>query len=203
MKIRIGLTALAVLLLSQAASLQAQTKIIRGVVKDGHSDERIPFASIQFKQAASGKLTDSSGAFSFRLNDWPRDTIEVTYVGYQDFLLPIDSNILRKAVDNVIELNILLERGKFADEVVVKRKIDRGLLMWRRIVRRKPFNDRYRFNSFSYELYNKLELDLKNINKDKFQEMKLMRPFKFIFNNVDTTEGAPILPVYLTESISD
>ena len=25
----------------------------------------------------------------------------------------------------------------------------------------------------------------------------------FIFNNVDTLEGAPILPVYLTESISD
>ena len=42
--------------------------------------------------------------------------------------------------------------------------------MWKRIVRKKPENDRYRFNNFSYELYNKLELDLKNINKDSLEK---------------------------------
>ena len=33
--------------------------------------------------------------------------------------------------------------------------------------------------------------------------MKLLKPFKFILNNIDTTEGATFLPVYLTEAISD
>src|SRR4030095_3883748 len=33
--------------------------------------------------------------------------------------------------------------------------------------------------------------------------MKLLRPFKFILENIDTTEGVPFLPVYLTEAISD
>jgi hypothetical protein len=61
--------------------------IVRGVVKDIHSDERIPFASIQFKKSGIGKLTDSVGTFAFSLNEWPKDdTLEVTYVGYQDNL---------------------------------------------------------------------------------------------------------------------
>ena len=181
----------------------SQSRLLRGVIKDAHSDERIPFASIQFKKTGTGTLSDSAGGYTFRFDDWPSDTLVVTYVGYKDYLLPLDSTLLLRARDGIITFDINLERGKYTEEVVIKRKIDRGYLMWRRIVRRKAFNDRYRFANFSYELYNKLELDIKNLNKEKWQEARLMRPFKFIFNNVDTTEGPPILPVYLTETISD
>lgn len=183
-----------------ARPAQAQVRILKGIIKDIHSDERIPFASIRFLKSGSGRLADSSGAFSFRFDRWPQDTLEITYVGYQDYKILIDPS---RITGDTLNLIVNMERGKYAAEVVVKRKIDRGLLMWRRIVRRKPFNDRYRFSNFSYELYNKLELDLKNLNKEKLAEVKLLRPFKFILNNVDTTEGAPYLPVYLTESISD
>lgn len=175
-------------------------KILKGIVKDVHSDERIPFASLHFIKSNSGKLADSAGAFIFRFDRWPQDTLEVTYVGYQDFKFVIDPSAI---TSDTVTVMVNMERGKYAAEVVVRRKIDRGLLMWKRIVRRKPMNDRYRFRNFSYELYNKLELDLKNLNKEKLGEMKLLRPFKFILNNVDTSEGAPYLPVYLTESISD
>lgn len=184
-------------------SVSAQTKIIKGSIRDAHSNEIVPFASVQFKKAGSGKLTDSAGNFIFALNNWPDDTLEVTYVGYQDYILPLDSTIISRAVNNVLELTIHLERGKYASEVVVKRKIDRGWLMWRRIVRKKPVNDRYRFSNFSYELYNKLELDIKNLNKERMQQVRLLKNFKFIFDNIDTSEGAPVLPVYLTETLSD
>lgn len=96
-----------------------------------------------------------------------------------------------------------MERGRYASEVLVKKKVDRGLLLWRKIVRRKQYNDRYRFNNFSYELYNKLELDLNRVNKEKLKKSKLLRPFNFILSNVDTTENQPFLPVYLTETLSD
>ena len=183
--------------------VNAQTKVLKGVIKDAHSDERIPFVSISFKKSSSGRLSDSAGNFVFRFEDWPSDTIEVTYVGYKDFILPLDS-VLHKAQGNVLDISILLERGKYAAEVIVKRKIDRGLLMWKRIVRRKPYNDRYRFDNFSYELYNKLEVDLKNVKKDKFGKLPFIKRFNFVFNNIDTTEdGKPFLPIYLTEAISD
>lgn len=183
---------------------QAQTKIIRGYVKDKLSEERIPFASLQFLATSQGKLTDSSGSFSFRFNEWPTDTLEVTYVGYQDMKIAIYPGMKNTSADsNVLDLVIGLERGKYATEVIVRQKIDRGYLMWKRINKRKPFNDRYRFSNFSYELYNKLELDLNRINKDRLKELGPLKPFDFIFDNVDTSEGQPFLPVYLTETISD
>lgn len=197
------LVLIVVLILGYPVFLNAQTKLIRGVIKDAHSDERIPFASISFKNGGSGKLSDSAGNFAFRFDNWPSDTIEVTYVGYKDFILPLDS-LIRKAQGDVLDISILMERGKYAAEVVVKRKIDRGLLMWKRIVKRKPFNDRYRFNNFSYELYNKLEIDLKNVKRDKFGRLPFVKRFQFVFNNIDTTEdGKPFLPIYLTEALSD
>ncbi len=194
---------LALLLLSTAWTF-GQTKLLKGTIKDAHSDERIPFASISFKGSSAGRLSDSAGNFAFRFDHWPSDTLVVTYVGYQDFLLPLDSSFFSRERNNIIDININLERGKFTSEVVVKRKIDRGLLMWKRIVRRKPFNDRYRFNNFSYELYNKLEVDIKNLKKEKWSRLPFVRNFNFVFNNIDTTEeGAPFLPVYLTEALSD
>ncbi|MBC7851356.1 MAG: carboxypeptidase-like regulatory domain-containing protein [Chitinophagaceae bacterium] len=181
-----------------------QQKVLRGSIKDAHSDERIPFASLQFRTSNSGRLSDSAGNFVFRFDSWPLDTLVVTYVGYQDFILPLDSTFYSRINSDAATLNIKLERGKYATEFVVKRKVDRGLLMWRRIVKRKPFNDRYRFDNFSYELYNKLEVDVKNIKKDKWSKLPVIKQFNFVLNNIDTTEeGTPFLPVYLTEAISD
>ena len=178
----------------------AQVKILKGIVKDQHSDERISFASLHFKKSGAGKLADSAGSFIFRFENWPADTLEITYVGYKDYKFSINPSAVK---GDTIRMVASMERGKYATEVIVRRKIDRGLLMWKRIVKHKSQNDRYRFSNFSYELYNKLELDLKNINKEKLGEWRLLRPFKFILDNVDTTEGTPYLPVYLTEAISD
>jgi hypothetical protein len=181
----------------------SQSILLKGVIKDAHSDERIPFASMEFKLDKSGKLSDSAGQFAFRFDHWPNDTLVITYVGYQSFQLPLDSALLSKAVNHVVDVTILMERARY-EAVIVRRKIDRGLLMWRRIVRRKPFNDRYRFDNFSYELYNKLEVDIKNIKKEKLQKFPVIRKFGFVLNNIDTTEeGNTFLPVYLTEALSD
>jgi hypothetical protein len=197
---RTGLLLICILL---SLSTLAQQKVLKGIIKDAHSDERIPFASIEFKHQKSGKLSDSAGTFSFHFNEWPNDTIVITYVGYENFLLPIDSNLLQKAKNNVIDISILLERAKY-EAVVVKKKIDRGLLMWKRIVKNKPKNDRYRFRNFSYELYNKLEVDLKNVKREKWEKLPFIRKFDFVLDNIDTTEeGVPYLPVYITEAISN
>jgi Family of unknown function (DUF5686)/CarboxypepD_reg-like domain len=183
----------------------AQSYLIKGYIKDALSDERVPFASISFIKSGSGKLSDSAGTFAFRLSEWPQnDTLLVTYVGYKDYKFIFSADAQKRADSSkILEIIIGLDRGKTASEVLVKRKIDRGYLMWKRIVKHKPENDRYRFRNFSYELYNKLELDLNRINRDKMKEMGLLKPFGFIFDNVDTTQGAPFLPVYLTETISD
>lgn len=186
-------------------SVFAQEKIIKGYIKDAQSDERIPFASIQFLKLGGGKLSGPNGVFSFQMQEFPLDdTIKVSYVGYADYELAIDQELLLRANGDTLTLVIGMDRGKYAEAVVVRKKIDRGLMLWKKIVRQKPVNDRYRFDNFSYELYNKLELDINNIKFDKLKNNGLIKPFKFIIeSNVDSTEGAPFLPIYLTETISD
>lgn len=188
---------LAIFLFS-SVSIFAQTKIIRGIAQDSHSEERIPFASVSFKNSTIGKLTDSSGAFTFYLNEWPSDTLEITCVGYQPYRFAID-----KKKDS-INFTFNLERGTFNEGATLKVKVNKGLLVWRKIVQHKPDNDRYRFDNFSYELYNKLELDLKNINFEKFGKFKPLKPISDLINqNIDTAEGLKYLPTYLTEALSD
>ena len=80
----------------------------------------------------------------------------ITCVGYQPIYFVID-----KSKDSILA-DLLMERGTFTEGVTVKVKVNKGLLLWRKIVQHKPENDRYRFSNFSYELYNKLELDIKN-----------------------------------------
>jgi hypothetical protein len=176
----------------------SQKKIISGQIKDSHSEEPVPFASVYFNGSTEGMLSDSSGSFLFSLNHWPSDTLVITCVGYQPYKLFIDP-----AKDS-LTATIIMERGTFVEGVRVKVRVNKGLLVWRRIVKNKPRNDRYRFDNFSYELYNKLEIDLKNLNFKGLAKLKPLRPVTNLINsNIDSTEMPPVLPTYLTEALSN
>lgn len=191
-------TTISLLLIISCFTVVAQRKVLTGFVKDSHSDEPIPFASVYFFKTQRGKLTDSAGQFQFAFNEWPKDSLLISYVGYNTFSRFIDSN------KDTINLLINLDRAVNNREAVIRNKFNKGLLLWRHIVKNKPLNDRYRFSNFKYQLYNKLELDLININREKMKEIKLLKPFGFIFDNVDTlSEDKPFLPVFLTETLSD
>jgi len=183
--------------------VRAQNKTIQGYIKDALSNERVPFASISFMRSGNGRLSDSAGNFVFHFTEWPADTLLITYVGYKDYKILIGPELIKNPATDQLSLVINLDRGKTVAEIIVKRKIDRGYLLWKRIVKHKPENDRYRFNNFTYELYNKMELDLNRIRKEKMQRVGLLKPFNFIFDNIDSTEGPPFLPFFLTETISD
>src|SRR6478672_12085722 len=72
---------------------QAQTKVIKGVIRDQHSSEAVPFASVDWKVSKAGLLADSSGAFLFHFNNWPTDTLQITSVGYEDFKIGINPSL--------------------------------------------------------------------------------------------------------------
>lgn len=204
MNLRKILTSAFIFIFSILGLNSSAQKIITGVVKDVHSDEVIPFASIELKNSGRGTVTESDGTFSLWFPQWTVDTLIVTYVGYQPYKLALEENLFQKTVNDSLKVLIKLERGTYLNQAVVKSKIDRGTIMWRKIVKHKPQNDRYRFDNFGYELYNKLEIDIKNIKRSKWEKMPIIKNFSFVFDNIDTTqEGDVFLPVYLTEAISD
>jgi len=128
----------------------------------------------------------------------PHDTLVVSYSGFISLHVPLD---ILKTTDN---LSLYLSEGKQADSVLVKVQYNRGFMWWKKIVRNKPVNDPERSGAYSCELYNKLELDINNIHRDGFNHYKLLRPFGFILDNIDSlSENNPFLPVFMTESLSD
>ena len=181
------------------SSLQAQQrKIIRGSIVNQFTKEQVPFASIAWKHAGNGTLSDSLGRFSIVANGFLRDTLIISYVGFSNLEVPVNTS------RDTAALVLFLSEGKQKDSVIVASKYNKGLLWWKKIVRNKPQNNPYQFESYSYELYNKLELDINNINRDGFNQYRLLRPFGFILDNIDSvSENNPFLPVFMTESLSD
>ncbi|MEP6675893.1 MAG: DUF5686 family protein, partial [Ferruginibacter sp.] len=187
---------LTLLLLSFSAA--SQRVYVTGLVKDLQNDEPVPFASVQFLKSGIGTLSDSAGNFSFYINEFSPDSLLVSSVGFKRFATFI------KTPRDTVRILAYLEKGNFSNEVIVKAKVgNKGLLIWKRIVKHKPENDRARFENYGYELYNKLEIDWNKFNKDKAKKIPLLKSFSFVFDNVDSSETAPFLPVYLTETLSD
>ncbi|HAN38983.1 MAG TPA: hypothetical protein DCQ29_08790 [Chitinophagaceae bacterium] len=198
MSLRIFITFWIILLTSVVTNAQLR---ISGIVKDKQSDEPIPFAAARFKVAGFGTLTDSAGRFSFTVRQIPlNDTLLIESVGY--LVTAIPTARLKDSLQLTIALVVMpAERSR---EAVVKTKYNRALWFWRKIQSKKPQNDRSRYDNFSYEVYNKLELDLNNVNKEKLGQNKLLKPLNFVLEYVDSTSDTkPYLPVYLTETISD
>src|ERR1700693_2672792 len=160
-----------IILLFVSNGVRAQAKVLSGVILDIQSGESVPFASMRLVKNGYGKLSDSAGGFIFRFEQWPRDTLQISYVGFQPFSLVLGDSLYNRKKNDTIFVVINLLRANYINEVVVSRKVDFGLLLWRKIVKHKEFNDRYRFHNFSYELYNKLELDLNKINRDRIENV--------------------------------
>lgn len=186
----------AVVLLS--ASLKSQHLSFTGVIQDAHSQEPVSYASVYFKNSGIGKTADSTGSFTFNLSRFTGDTLIVSFVGYEPFKVAMNDSMNNKT------MLIRLERAAATNNVVVRSKFNRGLFLWKKIMSKKKLYNRYNLPNFSYQAYNKLEVDIKNFTPDKVKRNFIFKPFSFVFDNIDSTsEKDPFLPAYLIESVSD
>lgn len=172
---------------------------LKGKLADHQSEEPIPFASISYAMAKRGVVTDSAGNFSIPYSPFGiQDTLLLQSVGYTSLKIPL--NKLNQESLGVIHLFVQAAK----QEAVVKSKYNRALWFWRKIMSKKDLNNPALKRNYSYELYNKLEVDLINVRKDKLAKNSLIKPLDFVFDYIDTTEShQSFLPVYITETISD
>ena len=177
----------------------AQRANIRGRVMNDFTKEPVPFASIYWKRAGIGTTSDSAGNFILKLSQHPVDTLVATYVGFADVYKSIKNTWKDTAL-----VELVLRELKLANTVEVKSKFHKGLRWWKFIVANKAKNNPYKYQNYAYELYNKVELDMSNVNRRYFTDKKLLKPFAFLLDNIDSTsDHKPFLPVYMTEALSD
>ena len=176
----------------------AQLVTVSGIVQDAHTKEPVGFASVYMSLARNGITTDSAGHFTIHIDPSSKDSLIVTFVGYQKFRIPASQIDLKKPF--IIDM----QRGANNGEVVIRTKVNKGLFLWKKIMSKKKLYNRYNLPNFGYESYNKLEVDLKNFNANKAKKNFLFKSYSFVFDNIDSTsEKEPFLPAYLIESLSD
>ncbi|HVI44919.1 MAG TPA: DUF5686 family protein [Chitinophaga sp.] len=171
--------------------------LLTGKVTGQFTQEPLPFATVYWKVAGYGCMTDSAGIFRLKKSFRTPDTLVVRYVGYNVKYIPAQE--LQKWPELVIEMETARKEG-----VEVKAKLNKGLVWWRQVVAHKGENAPAHYNSYYAELYNKLEVDLSNLQHSKWLRSGMMKPFAPLLHRIDsTTESQPFLPVFLSESISD
>ncbi len=175
----------------------AQETKVSGRVYDPLTNEVIPFASIVFKGSTTGTNSDMNGNYQI-IAQQKVDSISATFVGYIPVTLAVQYG-------KVQTINFAMRVNKFdLPEVSVKAGENPADIIMRQVRENKDKNDRTSVSAYQYESYNKIEFDINNIT-EKFKKKRLFKPFRFIFDNVDSTatNKKPFLPVFLSETLSD
>lgn len=176
-----------------------KAQVVEGYVFDDDSKEPVPFATVIFKGTSKGAISDFEGFFSINAAGSRNDTLSVSCVGYRPFEIArnqIPKNdfkvYLRASQVNLRAVEIKAKPKKENPAIpIIKATIDA-----------RSENAPDKLSAYEVEIYNKLEFDMNNISEE-FQNRKVMRPFKFMFENLDTANGKNFLPIFLSESISD
>ncbi|TXB67939.1 DUF5686 and carboxypeptidase-like regulatory domain-containing protein [Phaeodactylibacter luteus] len=172
-------------------------QVVRGQVQDRDTKEGIPFCNVYFSGTTTGVSTDVDGYFELQTAQL-RDSLTASAIGYEPL-----SKVLNPQLDTQTVNFFLGGSALELEEVVVIAGENPANAIVRGIIEHKEDNRMTGRESFAYESYAKIELDLENIDP-KLQNSKLLKPFAFVFENIDSTsDEKPFLPVYINEVLAD
>jgi hypothetical protein len=175
---------------------------VKGVVIDAQTKEPLPFVNIAFVGKNIGITTDFKGKYNLD-SKWASGKISASFMGYKLIEKPVE-------IGGNQTINFELEPKSIqVDEVTVvakgryKNKENPAVALIKKVIANKDKNRPTGFDYYSYDKYEKLQLDLNNITED-FMNKKAFKKFGFMWNYVDTSaiNGKPYLPLYLREKKS-
>ncbi|NOT73340.1 MAG: carboxypeptidase-like regulatory domain-containing protein [Cyclobacteriaceae bacterium] len=175
----------------------AQETVVSGKVTDAGSGDPIPFVNVVFKGTGSGATTDFDGNYSIR-SIKPSDSITISYIGYKTKVRAI-----KRSKTQVVNIQ-LEEEVTHLQEVVVKAGENPAWPILRGVVDNKNKNDKRNLDAYEYDVYTKTEVDIDKIS-DKLRNKKVMKRIAQVLDSVDRVvgeDGKPILPLFITESVS-
>jgi hypothetical protein len=186
-----------IILILVSFKLSGQVTKIMGTISDASTGEPIPFANVYFYATSIGVTSDFDGHFSIETKA-PSDSLIASYIGYETQAKKVYKNRFQEISFQLQPINIDLP------EVTILAGENPAEILLRKIIENKENNRRKEFEAYQYEVYNKIEIDANNLSK-QFQNRKVLKPFSFIFDYMDTSivNGKTYLPIFLSESLSD
>ena len=187
------------LILLSTFCVSAQSKV-GGIVKD-ESNQPVAFANVLFKNSYEGTITNDNGRF-YMESDVTHDTLVVSFVGYEDFEIPLTSKVTYN-----MEVK-LIESSEQLDEVVLiggkqSKKNNPAVEILKKIWSKKRENGLRKFKQYAFEKYEKVEFDLNTIDS-ALVKRKIFKGLEFVFQDLDTSRitGKTYLPIFLNETFS-
>lgn len=175
-----------------------QKTIVTGRVFDAETKEALPFVNVYFQDSKIGTITDESG--NYRIETYyPTDSVTASLIGYSTLSMRVKADRAQ-----VVDFSMKVSGIALGTVTVVgdKKEKDPAVEIMKKVVRNKKANNREKLDAYEYNVYNKIEFDMNNVT-ESFQDRKVMKPFDFVFENIDSTsEEKPFLPIFMTESIS-
>jgi hypothetical protein len=176
--------------------LFAQT-IVTGRIFDLNTNEPLPFINVFFKSSNLGTQSDFDGIYKIS-GDVNTDSIVFTYLGYNRKAVFIKKGITQK-------IDVQLEPSTISlQEIVIKPGENPAHRILKNVINNKRYNNIEKLDSYEFEVYSKFEVDLNNVPK-KMINRKTVKPFRFVFQNIDSTNKneKPYLPMFISENVSD
>jgi len=180
------------------SNIFAQERVITGKIIDSATKAPLVSCSVYSLNSGGGVITDEKGKYTFPI-DRNTDSIAISMIGYKTMIKQVS-----KAENQEINFEAVpLSTSMQAVVISLKSKYTRAQKLIKKVIKNKPLNNVFDNQSYQCQVYNKIEIDFKNI-PEKLQNSRLMKPLAFAFNNMDTTkDNQKILPVYLSESNAD
>jgi hypothetical protein len=175
----------------------SQTTKVEGTVADAITGEVMPFVTVRFQNAKVGAITDTLGKYSI-VTYYATDSLTFSFSGYLKVsrYVQLDKEQIIDVMLPVLTVNYEEVVAKAPDELP-------STTLHKKVIANKPINNKEKLEAYEYEVYNKIQLDINNIN-DKFQDRGMVKRLDLITNYLDSAEdGTNFLPVILSESVSD
>jgi len=177
---------------------------LKGLVVDAQSNEPIPYASVFLSDYGYGTRTNVNGEFSLNTNKLTqaKSKAKVSCVGFKSVLVALSNT------DKGITIKLNSEAQALREVTVNKQKYKNrnnpAVELIQKVIENKKSNRKEALDYYEHEKYEKVQFAINHVTPD-FQKKKMFKHFQFVFENIDSlkSNGDKILPVYLTENISD
>ncbi|HEV8079860.1 MAG TPA: DUF5686 family protein [Chitinophagaceae bacterium] len=176
----------------------AQLRIVSGKVIDAKTKLPLSSCSVYALHSGNGVITDENGNYNMTISD-RIDSIAISMVGYTAVYKPVTKEKIQAII-----FEVQPSAGSMGEVTIsAKSKYTRAQRLVRLVIKNKSKHNVYENDNFQSRVYDKVELDIKNI-PEKIQNNRLLKPLEFLFNNMDSTiDKQKYLPVYLSETIAD
>ena len=181
-----------------SSEIHAQERVITGVIIDAQSKLPLVSCSVYSLTTGNGVITDENGKYRITIGN-KTDSIGISMVGYQPVSKAVSKNHFQ-------QINFEAEPLMTSMKTVVielKSKYSRAQTLIKKVIKNKGENNVFNNQSYQSKVYDKIEIDLKNL-PEKLKKNVLLKPLLFALKYQDTTaDNQKILPVYLSESNSN